>query len=353
MDPADLLISGEAVGEFARAFPRLLAMVDEKFDVEARLSGGAVDSDRRALTRDAHRHFGAMLRAVFEFGLYDEMAGEFAWYVSAYSARGLEEAYFRKMLDGWIIAIHSAICPPASGELTRPLEWLRGRLHDTYEHVPGAGKDLSPEAEAFLNLVVEGRRRDAAEYVVSLKDTGFPPTGLFSGVIMPAMAEVGRMWQGNEIGVAEEHAATEICRYVVYRLMDSMPREARLPYRALVACVPGEDHEIGARITADYLEAKGWAVSFLGRSTPEEDLVEAAAAGRADVVVLSVTMIANLPAARDLLRRLGERVPGVKTVVGGRAALKARAVIEAHADAVVSDIDKVHSVCLSLVGENA
>jgi methanogenic corrinoid protein MtbC1 len=346
-------VSEAAAAKFAETLPKLLNLVNEKFLLEERLSEEPVTGGRLELTRDAHTHFGRMVRAIFEFGLYEEMGEEFGWYVSALSARGLGETYFRRMTEGWIIAIHSAIQPPLSGELTLPLEWLRKRLHDFYTHRPAATKRLSPEGEAFLNLILERRRRDAAEYILSLKDTGFATARLFSDVIMPALGEVGLMWQRNETSVADEHAATEICRYVIYRVIDSMPPEARLPYRVLVACVPGEEHELGARILADYLETRGWTVTFLGRSTPEEDLIAAAWAGKIDVVILSVTMIANLPATRDLLTKLRDQGSKAKTVVGGRAATKARAVLMDYTDAVVSDIEEAHSVCLDLVGDNA
>jgi methanogenic corrinoid protein MtbC1 len=344
-------VSAAAAEKFAEYLPKLLNLVNEKFAVEERLSAEPATGGRLELTGDAHMHFGRMLRAIFEFGLYQDMADEFGGYVSTLSTRGLGEPYFRRMVEGWIIAVHSAIEPPLARELTVPLEWLRRNLHDFYAYKPAAERVLSPEGQSFLNLILERRRRDAAEYVISLRDTGFAPARLFSEIIMPALAEVGLMWQRNEISVADEHAATEICRYVIYRVIDTMPREAPLPYKILVACVPGEEHELGARVLADYLETRGWAVTFLGRSTPEDDLI--AASNGVDVAVLSVTMIANLPAARDLLARLRGEVPGTRTAVGGRAAAKAREVIKGYAGAVLSGIEEAHPVCLGLVGGNA
>jgi hypothetical protein len=82
-------------------------------------------------------------------------------------------------------------------------------------------------------------------------------------------------------------------------------------------------------------------------------LIKAVTADRVDVLVLSVTMIANLPSTRDLLAGIRERTPDTRIVVGGRAALKARVVLENYCDAVVSDIDEAHSVCLRLAGGDA
>jgi methanogenic corrinoid protein MtbC1 len=346
-------VSEGAAARFAERLPMLLNLVNDKFAVEERLAddpsaGGHVD-----LIDDAHMHFGRMLRAIFEFGLYGDMVDEFRWYLATLSSRGLGEAYFRHMVEGWIIAIHATIEPEFSGQLTRPLRWLQRRLPDLYASGPGISPPLSPEGQVFLNILLEQSRRRAAEYVISLKDTGFAPVGLFSHVILPALGEIGMMWQRNEISVADEHMATEICRYVIYRVIDAMPLEPRRSHKILVACVPGEEHELGARVLADYLETRGWPVVFLGRSTPGGDLIGAIEGNRIDVAVLSVTMIANLPATRDLLAAIRRKAPHVKTMAGGRAALKAAAVLKACADAVVSDIEEAHSVCLDLVGGNA
>jgi methanogenic corrinoid protein MtbC1 len=120
--------------------------------------------------------------------------------------------------------------------------------------------------------------------------------------------------------VADEHAATEICRYVLYRLFDSVEPAPGNGREALVACVPGEEHELGAELAAEYLRLKGWGVFAVGRSAPEEDIVAAVSSSQPDVAFFSVTMIANLPAAGRLLEAALAARPGLGIVLGGRAA---------------------------------
>jgi hypothetical protein len=116
-------VSESAIRAFSEALPKLLSLVNDKFAVDERVLKKQQPEDLKFIY-DAHHHFGDMLRAIFEFDLYDHMLGEFAWYVSALSSRGFKESYFRRMVEAWMIAIHSSIKPPESGELTASLEYL-------------------------------------------------------------------------------------------------------------------------------------------------------------------------------------------------------------------------------------
>jgi methanogenic corrinoid protein MtbC1 len=123
--------------------------------------------------------------------------------------------------------------------------------------------------------------------------------------------------------------------------------------RALVGCVPGEQHDIGALMTSLYLEAKGWDVVYLGRSTPESDLLETVERERPAVCIFSITLIARLPAARDLFIRVRDKSPESRIIAGGHAAEIAEETLAPYLDAVVGGIREAHDVALKLVRGNA
>src|SRR5690606_22740096 len=87
--------------------------------------------------------------------------------------------------------------------------------------------------------------------------------------------------------------------------------------RALVACAPGELHELGALIVAIMLSRQGFGVTYLGQSTPVQDLAAMVNETAADAVLIS----ASLPAALERLReeRTLLRSLSVPLVFGGRA----------------------------------
>jgi methanogenic corrinoid protein MtbC1 len=346
-------ISASAVTEFAQAFPRLLVLVNEKLDLEARFARLRLSDEDLRLIRDAHTHLGGMVRAVYEFGLFGQMAEEFAWYVATLSSRGLPREYFRTSIESWIIAIHSAIRPPESAELARPLQWLRDNLTDLYAIRPELQGSPGPELEAFMTLILSRKRHEAGDYLLGLLDRGYSIGRIQSEIVTPAMAEVGHRWQRNEISVADEHAATEICRYSILRLIDGIEREQPLPYKALIGCVPGEEHDLGVRLISGYFEAKGWTVYFMGHSTPEDHILKTIESDQPNIGLFSITLLEHLPAARDLFGKIRSSQPDLRIVAGGRAAVLAEHVLTDICDAVVSDPENAHMVSIKLVGGNA
>ena len=137
-------------------------------------------------------------------------------------------------------------------------------------------------------------------------------------VVMPAQTEIGRLWQENRIGVAEEHLATAISQLVVSTLYDHFPRQQSNGKRVIVACVEGEQHEIGARLAADFLEMAGFVVHFLGANVPTDSLVSMVRTELPHLVVLSSATTLHLANLRSAISRVrlvgGEALP---IAVGG------------------------------------
>jgi methanogenic corrinoid protein MtbC1 len=89
--------------------------------------------------------------------------------------------------------------------------------------------------------------------------------------------------------------------------------------RVVLACAPGERHELGLLMVALLLRGDGWAVDYLGAETPVADALAHAAASGAGALGISVTM-PDLVA--PLLRELrGADVPaGLSVLLGGAGA---------------------------------
>ena len=74
------------------------------------------------------------------------------------------------------------------------------------------------------------------------------------------------------MNIAEEHYATAIAHSILDGLSRQLHRGARDGRLAIVTGTPGEQHMLGARMVADFLEADGWEVLLLGAGAPTEDL---------------------------------------------------------------------------------
>jgi hypothetical protein len=72
-----------------------------------------------------------------------------------------------------------------------------------------------------------------------------------------------------------------------------------------------------------------------------------------DVVFLSVTLVANLPAAKTLAVKIREKLPQAKIVMGGYGAVLAADTLDRFSDLVVHTLEEAHTRSLQLVDSHA
>jgi DNA-binding transcriptional MerR regulator len=122
-------------------------------------------------------------------------------------------------------------------------------------------------------------------------------------VLLPYLVRLGRQWEQGEVTVAHEHFASHLVRrHVGAHGVEHGPAGRRT---AVLACPPGERHDIGTLMTAVALSRRGWSVSFLGADTPLSSVDTVASAQRPDVIVLGGTRPSVFEAVVPLLARLG------------------------------------------------
>ena len=180
---------------------------------------------------------------------------------------------------------------------------------------------VEPLYREYLDAVLAGDRRRAVAAVDRARAEGVAHRDIYLGVFQPALREVGRLWEENRIGVADEHLATAITQAAMARLYDDLFAAAGGEGRLLVAaCADVERHELGLRMICDLLELEGWDTVFLGATTPVESLVEMVATRRPAVVALSASIAPHLARVREAIRAIRERMGADAPLiaVGGR-----------------------------------
>lgn len=156
-------------------------------------------------------------------------------------------------------------------------------------------------------------------------------------LLMPLLAALGERWQGAAGGVAEEHFFAVYLR----NKLGARLHHRRLPAGPglLLACAPGEHHEIGLLLFAIAAQAAGVRCVVLGANMPLEDLAAAARRARCEAIVISSSVDPE-PAL------LGEALPavvaqaGVPVLFGGGASVRHHdAIVAAGAVPLGSDIE--------------
>jgi methanogenic corrinoid protein MtbC1 len=203
------------------------------------------------------------------------------------------------------------------------IEWLKARIRDGYRigeaaallgdgasvaHTPAELRDAIVAAAQAGDVVELGRVVDQTLALSSLDQA-------FHGVLEPALVEVGERWAGGEVSVAHEHLASATVRTALQTLLSDPRPDVR--GTAVLACAPGEQHEIGLLMLAVLLRSDGWQVAYLGANTPLADAIALADSLDARVLCLST----SLRAGADELDRALAREPlraSLTVFVGGR-----------------------------------
>jgi DNA-binding transcriptional MerR regulator len=141
-------------------------------------------------------------------------------------------------------------------------------------------------------------------------------------VVLPYLRELGARWERGEASVAQEHFASTFLRGRLLGLARGWG--LGVGPLALLACPPGEQHELGLIAFGLILRARGWRIAYLGADTPLDSVERTAQSLAADVVVLAAVDPQRLEAVADEVRALAERVPLALGGVGAAAGLGAR-----------------------------
>ncbi len=180
--------------------------------------------------------------------------------------------------------------------------------------------DLRSFREQLLAAQLAGDRRAALGAVDDALRAGLTVPVLALDGIRWTQAEIGRLWQENVIGIAQEHQATAIAQLVLSVAYTRAVGSSRCGRTVLVACVEGELHDFPARLAADALDLAGFDVRFLGASVPRDSLVAHVVVVKPHLVALSVTMTHHLPALREAVGAIRKATDGrVPILVGGHA----------------------------------
>ncbi|HYH45749.1 MAG TPA: cobalamin-dependent protein [Thermoanaerobaculia bacterium] len=266
------------------------------------------------------------------------------WARRVLEARGIDARFLRENLE----QIGAALASRLDGDAGLAVEELvRTGLAACDEPAGRAPADETPEMLAaerqlYLQAAMRGQRDAAMGIVVESHSAGHSVLDLYLRILQPAQYEIGRLWECNEISVAEEHMATAITQSVMARLYPLLPKQQLCRGRMLLTGVQGEMHQVGANMVADVLEFHGWEVRFLGTNLPQAGILRVIEEQRPDVVGISATMLFNLPRVRELIESIRALpIPQPRIVVGGAAfRTAADAWREVGADACGHDLEQ-------------
>ena len=139
-------------------------------------------------------------------------------------------------------------------------------------------------------------------------------------VVLPFLHDLGERWSTAERSVAQEHFASN----VIGGMLRTQARgwgNGDGP-SALLACPPGEQHELGLICFGLLLRDRGWRIAYLGAETPVADIATAVAELSPELVVLNAIGAQRFLDAAEEIRALSAQA---RLAIGGAGASTALA----------------------------
>ena len=134
-------------------------------------------------------------------------------------------------------------------------------------------------------------------------------------VLLPYLHRLGERWEAGEVSVAQEHFASNLLRGRLLGLAQGWG-QGQGP-GAILACLPGEHHELGLLAFGVALRRRGWRIIYLGTDSPIGAVADIARSLRPMVVVL---LSMNPDSFLDHARQIGQLAKQGQVVIAGRGA---------------------------------
>ena len=176
------------------------------------------------------------------------------------------------------------------------------------------------QSKELYEAILNGDAKKAHAATESEIAAGVQPMTLIAESMVPAMDEVGRLFEQEEYFVPELLLAGRAMKSALNLLRPLMVTSGdKLSVKVVIGTVKGDLHDIGKNIVASMLEGSGFEVIDLGADVAPEKFVAAIEEQEPQFVCLSALLTVTMPAMKttiDALKAAGVRT-SVKVLIGG------------------------------------
>src|ERR1017187_1064038 len=179
------------------------------------------------------------------------------------------------------------------------------------DHFRKTGARVKPRAEdlpldqRLANYIIEGTKDGLIPDLEKKRAERTAPLDIINGPLMAGMSEVGRLFNNNELIVAEVLQSAEAMKAAVSHLEQFMVKaDTAARGKVILATVKADVHDIGKNLVEIILANNGYQVINLGIKVPPETLIRACQEHQPDAIGLSGLVVKStrqmVVAATDL-----------------------------------------------------
>jgi 5-methyltetrahydrofolate--homocysteine methyltransferase len=176
--------------------------------------------------------------------------------------------------------------------------------------------DLKTLSEAILR----GDAKSAEAITKEAVSAGTDPQELVTKYMIPAMDEVGRKFEADELFVPELLVSARAMKKALEVLKPLLAAKGAKPMgKVVVGTVKGDLHDIGKNLVASMLEGAGFEVIDVGVDVSPDKFIAAVREKAPQIVALSALLTTTMPSMKTTIEQLsaaGLR-DKVKVIIGG------------------------------------
>src|SRR5580698_504462 len=177
-----------------------------------------------------------------------------------------------------------------------------------------------PLDERLANYIIEGTKDGLIPDLDRKRQEGAGALAIINGPLMTGMTEVGRLFNNNELIVAEVLQSAEAMKAAVNHLEQFMEKtESSTRGKIVLATVKGDVHDIGKNLVEIILSNNGYQVINLGIKVPPEDLIRAWREHKPDAIGLSGLLVKSAHQMVTTASDFKDHGVEVPLLVGGAA----------------------------------
>lgn len=181
------------------------------------------------------------------------------------------------------------------------------------------GGTESPVRTAVRNSVLKGNRRGIATQTREALEKGEDPSALLNEVLLPAINEVGELFDKGKYFLPQLIASAEAMKNAIEILEPLLLRDTDTEDRpvVIIATVEGDIHDIGKNLVALMLKNYGFQVIDLGKDVPKEVIIREAKEKHAQIIALSALMTTTMQRMKEVIACARAEGLGAKIMIGG------------------------------------
>ncbi|MGL5541116.1 MAG: cobalamin B12-binding domain-containing protein, partial [Erysipelotrichaceae bacterium] len=211
---------------------------------------------------------------------------------------------------------------------------------------------MKEKYQKFLELLSKEDRLATLHFVHNeLLPSGISMMDLYEYFLVPSLSvdlECNQD-QDEDLCIFQEHVRTNIIKAIIEscaHLLEPSYNANQNHHKVVVMCPAHEQHDLGARMVADYFTTLGWDVIFAGANTPIEALIKGMQARSIRLAVLSISNYYNLSEGKRMLLALKAASEGqFRVIIGGTAFVHNQHIIqEFQADYYAKDLESLDAI---------